>query len=91
MAKKKEKVIDLKPKADNVTEQELTNLKSIVSEINSIQLEVGRLEAQKHNYLHRLAATRDKAAVIQSELERKYGSSDININDGSINYKEDAK
>ena len=45
---KKEKVIDLKAKAEKVTDEELKKLQDIVSGINSLQSEIGRLEAQKH-------------------------------------------
>ena len=88
---KKNKVVDLKPKAEKVTVEELGRLSSIVNTINNIHSEVGRIEAQKHLYLHKLATVRDEAALAQNDLEKKYGTSDINMNDGSINYKEDAE
>tara|TARA_E500000305_G_scaffold61163_1_gene48861 strand:+ start:270 stop:551 length:282 start_codon:yes stop_codon:yes gene_type:complete len=87
----KEKVIDLKAKADKVTDEELKKLKEVVSNINSLQSEVGRLEAQKHTYLHRLAVVRDEAALMQGELEKTYGTANVNINDGTIEYPADGE
>ena len=82
----KEKVVELKAKAEKVTEEELKKLNEVVSNINSLQSEIGRLEAQKHTYLHKLAMVRDEAALMQAELEKNYGTADVNINDGTINY-----
>ena len=85
---KKEKVIDLKARAEKVTDEELKKLQDIVSGINSLQAEIGRLEAQKHVQLHKLAVVRDEATLVQSELEKTYGTAEVNINDGSISYKD---
>ena len=82
----KEKVVDLKPKAEKVTSEELSKLQEIVSSINGLQSEIGKLEAQKHTYLHKLANVRDEATLLQGELEKTYGTANININDGSIDY-----
>ena len=85
---KKEKVIDLKAKAEKVTDEELKKLQDIVSGINALQVEIGRLEAQKHVQLHKLAVVRDEATLLQTELEKTYGTADVNINNGSITYKD---
>jgi hypothetical protein len=91
MATTKEEMVDLKPKAEKITTEELKKLNEIVSSINALHHEVGKLEAQKHVHLHRLASVRDEAVVVQSKLEEIYGTSDININDGTINYPKDEK
>ena len=91
MATKKEKVVDLKPKASKVTDEELKNLQEVVSNINNLQSEIGRVEAQKHGYLHQLAVVRDKATLLQGELEKTYGTANVNINDGSIEYPKDGE
>lgn len=82
---KKEKLVDLGSKAEKVTEEELAKLQEVVKGINTIQLEIGRLEAQKHEYLHNLSNYRESAKNLQDELQAKYGSADINLVDGSIN------
>lgn len=91
MAKKKNKVVDLKAKADKVSQEELNDLRQIVNAINSIQVEVGKLEAMKHQYLHNLSQVNDKAKVTQDTLQEKYGTYDVNLTDGSLNYSSDDK
>jgi hypothetical protein len=87
---KKEKTIELKAKAEKVTDEELKQLQNIVSNISSLQNEIGKLESQKHIRLHKLAVVRDEATLFQNKLEETYGTAEVNIQDGSITYK-DAK
>ena len=87
MGKKKEKVIDLKP--EKISEEELTELRQVVSAINKLQFDIGTIEVQKHNALHALFEGNDKLSSIQSNFKEKYGTDDINIQDGAIKYKND--
>ena len=87
MGKKKEKVIDLKP--EKISEEELTELRNVVSAINKLQFDIGTMEVQKHNALHALFQGNDKLTEIQDGFKNKYGTDDINIQSGVINYKED--
>ena len=41
--------------------------------------------------MHNVAGLRDSLVLLQSEFEKEYGTYDINIQDGTINYKEDVK
>ena len=87
MAKtKKEKVVDLKPKAEKVTDEQLKNIQTIVDRINNAQMNIGQLEARKHQLLHMIAGTNDELALMQENLTKEYGTNDINIQDGTINY-----
>ena len=86
---KKEKMVDLKPKAEKITDNQLKTLQGIVSNINQTQMEIGRLETQKHNMLHNLAQSQKALIDMQDEFEKNYGTYDINITDGSINYKDE--
>ena len=52
--KKKEEVIDLKPKAEKISEEQLTQLQGLVSNINKIKFDLGTIEAQKYNMLQAL-------------------------------------
>ena len=87
MGKKKEKVVDLKP--EKISDEQLQELQNVVSAINKLQFDIGTMEAQKHNALHAMFQGNDKLNKIQGELEKQYGTNDINIQDGTINYKED--
>ena len=56
---KKEKVVDLKQKAEKVTDAQLSRIKNIVDRINNAQMNIGQLEARKHQLLHMIAGTND--------------------------------
>ena len=86
MAKKKKEVVDLKP--TNVTDEQLNKIQTVVSNINKAQMEVGRYESAKHNMLHTVQSLQKELQVIQKELEEQYGTVNINIEDGSIQYED---
>ena len=83
---KKEKVVDLKPKAEKISEEQLKKVQTVVNHINRIQLEVGMMEARKHNILHQMSSAQDQLTVMQQEFEKEFGTTDIDITDGTINY-----
>ena len=85
--KKKEKVVDLKP--EKISSDDLKELQNVVSAINKLQFDVGQMEVQKHNALHALSQGNEKLGQMQTDYTERYGTSDINIQDGTINYKED--
>ena len=81
------KIKELKAeKPVQVTDAELKNIQSIVDRINNAQMNIGQLEARKHQVLHMLAGTNDELALIQEKLQKEYGTNDVNIKDGTINY-----
>ena len=88
---KKEKLVDLKPKVDKISEEHLKELQEIVNVINNVQFNIGKLEGQKHNLLHELGLTQKKVIEFQDLLNKEYGSNDVNIADGTINYPKDEK
>ena len=89
--KKKEKIVDLKSKSEKVTNEQLDNLQEVVNNINRFQIEVGMIETRKHAMLHNVAGLHDKLTLLQQEFEKEYGTTDINIKDGTINYKENGQ
>ena len=89
--KKMEKVIDLKPKAEKITDEQLKKVQDTVNGINRGQLEIGGLEVKKHEMMHGIAGLRDQLTALQSEFETEYGTFDINIQDGTINYPENGE
>jgi hypothetical protein len=87
MGKKKEKVIDLKP--EKITDEQLKKVQEIVSVLNKAQMELGVAEVRKHRMLHEMASFQDQLNSLQKEFEDQYGTFDINVNDGTINYAKD--
>jgi hypothetical protein len=88
---KKEEIIDLKSKPENITEEQLKKLQDTVNGINRAQLEIGSMEIKKHGLMHSVAELRDSIVVMQEEFKKEYGTVDINITDGAINYPENGE
>ena len=88
---KKEKVIDLKSKPEKITDEQLEKVQNTVNTINRAQLEIGSMEVKKHELLHSIAGSRDELVVLQNEFKNEYGTFDINIQDGTINYEENGE
>ena len=90
MAKRKtpkaEKIVDLKPKAEKVTDEQLARIQNSVSSINNHQMEIGRMETRKHQLLHNLVGMQEQLNSLQKELQEEYNTIDINIDTGEINY-----
>jgi len=83
-SKKIKELKGLKP--EKVTEEQLSKIQRLVDIINRTQMEIGSIETRKHQALHFLAGTNDELTVLQEELSKDYGTNDINIQDGTINY-----
>ena len=76
-------------KPEKVTEADLKEMQGLVNNINQLHMEIGRLESQKHNYSHHLAGINDEMTLMQEKLQKEYGTNDINITDGTINYEKE--
>jgi len=87
----KEKLVDLKTKAEKISSEELKNLQTVISMVNNLQFKIGQLESQKHNLLHELGIVQKKIIDTQNEFEKKYGTHDVNVSDGTINWKKNEK
>ena len=83
MAKTKKKA----EKATKITNDELNKVQSIINNINRAQLEIGGFESKKHTLLHHVSMMQEELNKMQGEFEKTYGTSDIDIQDGTINYK----
>ena len=81
---KKEELVDLKP--EKVTASQLEKIQTIVSNINKAQMEIGRYEAGKHTLLHTVYELQGELKVVQDELEKDYGTVNVNIETGVIQY-----
>jgi hypothetical protein len=88
---KKEKLVDLKTKVEKISDEHLKDIQEKVNVVNNLQYNIGKVEAQKHNLLHELALAQNKIIEMQDILQKEYGTNDINIADGTINWKENEK
>jgi FtsZ-binding cell division protein ZapB len=78
-------------KPEKVTEEQLGKIQKLVDTINRAQMDIGALESRKHQALHFLAGTNDELQLMQDELMKEYGTNDVNIQDGVINYGKDVE
>ena len=84
------KIKELKvEKPSKITNEELNQVQSVINDINRAQLEVGSMESKKHNLLHHVSVLQEQLGELQVELKETYGTVDINIQDGTINTKQD--
>ena len=88
MAKRKTpKVKDLRPQ--NVTAEELKQLQELINLVTKGEMQLGNLETKKHSLLHQIIGVQEQIGLLQKDFQESYGDVDINITDGSIQYKED--
>ena len=73
-------------KAEKITTEQLEKVQNVINEINRTQMEVGQIESKKHAMLHHVSVLQEKVGEIKEEFEKEYGTADVNIQDGIINY-----
>ena len=93
MAKRKtpkaEKIVDLKPKAEKLPEDQLKEIQQTITVANRMKLEVGNIEARKHAILHELDTVNSKITEFNDKLKEEYGNVDVDIATGTIRYLSD--
>jgi ribosomal protein S9 len=76
---------------NKLEEQELKTLQDAINKVNNIQIQIGGLEAQKHDLLHAITNATQELQKVQNELEEKYGSVSVDIATGEIKENEPSK
>ena len=87
MTKTKTKVQKRLSKPEKVTNEELNKIQSLINNANKAQVDVGGIEFQKYNILHQVSIIQDQIILFRNELKKSYGTDDIDIQTGVINYK----
>tara|TARA_R110000796_G_scaffold32837_1_gene85581 strand:+ start:169 stop:423 length:255 start_codon:yes stop_codon:yes gene_type:complete len=67
-----------------LTTNELDSLKLFVENVNKIQIQIGGIEAHKHELLHAIALKNTDLRECQEQLKEKYGNVNIDLNTGII-------
>ena len=78
-------------KPEKITDEQLKKVQDTVNNLNRAQLEIGSIEIKKHEMMHHIAGLRDGLTVLQKDFEKEYGTFDVNIQDGTINYPENGE
>ena len=67
----------------SITAEELKQIKEQQSELGTVVNQIGQLEANKHSLLHKIAGINESIEETKKQLEEKYGSININLEDGT--------
>ena len=76
-------------KPEKVTDEQLEKVQTLINDINRSQMELGQMETKKHAILHNVSMLQEGVGKIRDEFEKEYGTADINIQDGTINYSKE--
>ena len=95
MAKRKtpkaEKIVDLKPRAEKINEQQLAKLQATIKSMDQFTNDIGRMEVQKQGLIKAMDRLSNDINTMRIEFAKEYGTDDINIQDGTINYQENGE
>ena len=75
-------------KPEKVDEQELARMQASIKTIDQLTHEVGTIEVRKHALMKAMEAGQKRIETFRAELYYKYGTYNITISDGTINYPE---
>ena len=67
----------------SITAEELKQVKEQQSELGTVVNQIGQLEANKHSLLHKIAGINESIEETKKQLDEKYGSININLDDGT--------
>ena len=73
-------------KPEKITEEQLKEVQNLINDINRSQMELGQMETKKHAILHNVSMLQEGVGKIRDTFEKEYGTADVNIQDGTINY-----
>ena len=78
-------------KPEKITDEQLKEVQDLINNINRSQMELGQIETKKHAILHHISMTQEAVGKVRDTFEKEYGTADVNIQDGTINYPENGE
>ena len=84
-----DKIVDDTKKEDKpqkIDEQQLAQLQASIKTIDNLTNEVGSIEVRKHSLMKAMEQVQVRIEGARVQLNNKYGTDNINIQDGVINY-----
>ena len=73
-------------KPEKITKEQLEEVQKLINDINRSQMELGQMETKKHAMLHHISMLQEGVGKLREVFEKDYGTSDIDIQSGTINY-----
>tara|TARA_R100000742_G_C4263980_1_gene81855 strand:- start:645 stop:896 length:252 start_codon:yes stop_codon:yes gene_type:complete len=67
---------------NQIKSKELSKLQNLVTTINTVENQIGKLETQKHILLHQFDLLGQKLNEFKTELKESYGDIDIDFKSG---------
>jgi len=78
-------------KPEKIDEQELAQLQSSVKTVDQLTHEVGTIEVRKHALMKAMEQVQTRIEQLRVQLNDKYGTDNISIQDGTIKYPENGE
>ena len=76
-------------KPEKISEEQLKEVQDLINNINRSQMELGQMETKKHAILHHISISQEAVGKMRDTFEKEYGTADVNIQDGTINYPQE--
>ena len=83
---KKEKMVDLGPRPEKVSEFQLNKLQRIIRSMDHFTIQVGKMEISKYGLIKAMDEVQAEIDGLRDEFQKEYGTDNINIHDGTISY-----
>ena len=83
------KIKELKgEKPEKISNEHLNRLQNTINTLNRTQMQIGVFHTNIHQLSHNVDELNNQLTLMQSEFEKEYGTYDVNISDGTINYEQ---
>ena len=82
-------MVDLTPKPEKLTENQLARLQSTIKTIDQLTQQVGEIEVRKYGLIKAMENVQQRVQALRQEFFKEYGTDNINIQDGTIIYPEE--
>ena len=76
-------------KPEKITDEQLKNVQELINDINRSQMDLGQMETKKHAMLHHVSVKQEAVGKMREMFEKEYGTADIDILTGEINYSKE--
>ena len=64
----------------------MKEVQELINDINRSQMDIGQMESKKHLLLHGISTKQESVGLLREVFEKEYGTADIDILTGVINY-----
>ena len=73
-------------KPEKISDEQLKEVQDLINAIGRHQVEIGQLETRKYSILNHISKIQLEVESVRDIIKKEYGTDDINIESGLINY-----